>query len=252
MSTLNQQETVVGSAQITDGSIVNADVNTNAAIAFSKLATLSRGNVLIGNSSNVAAAVDVNDSGKILVGDGTDLNSVSVSGDATLSSAGVVTLSSSFEKLLYKSTTAITINNDASETTIVSYSVPGGTLSTGNYLMVTVEGSWLNNTGSNATITMSLKFGATTVASAGTGNVATNANTKHYRAVATLVAQGATNSQWGGIYQSPNATASASDDGTAAEDSTGAKTLVITAQLSTNSTNLTYIMKAVKIALITP
>lgn len=39
--------------------IVNADVDAAAAIAFSKLATLSSANILVGNGSNVAAAVAV-------------------------------------------------------------------------------------------------------------------------------------------------------------------------------------------------
>lgn len=54
--------------------------------------TLARGNLLVGNSSGVAAALDANDSGKILVGDGTDLASVAVSGDATLAANGAITI----------------------------------------------------------------------------------------------------------------------------------------------------------------
>lgn len=42
---------------IVAGSIVNADINASAAIAFSKLATLTDGNILVGNGSNVAASV---------------------------------------------------------------------------------------------------------------------------------------------------------------------------------------------------
>lgn len=56
---------------------------------------LARGKIFIGNSSGVAAAVDTNDSGKILVGDGTDLNSVAVSGDISLASNGAVTIANS-------------------------------------------------------------------------------------------------------------------------------------------------------------
>lgn len=53
---------------------------------------LARGNVLVGNSSGVGTALDANDAGKILVGDGTDLASVAVSGDATLASNGALTV----------------------------------------------------------------------------------------------------------------------------------------------------------------
>jgi hypothetical protein len=55
------------------GSIVNADVNAAAAIAYSKLATLTSGNILVGNGSNVAT-------------------SVAMSGDVTISNAGVTAI----------------------------------------------------------------------------------------------------------------------------------------------------------------
>jgi hypothetical protein len=64
----------VSSAEIDNDSIVNADIKTDAAIAFSKLAALTDGNILVGNASNVAA-------------------SVAVSGPVTISNAGVTSLS---------------------------------------------------------------------------------------------------------------------------------------------------------------
>jgi hypothetical protein len=53
---------------------------------------LAQGSVFVGNASNVAAAVSAKTSGQILVGSGTTLASVAVSGDATLSSAGALTV----------------------------------------------------------------------------------------------------------------------------------------------------------------
>lgn len=47
----------VSSAEITDGEIVNADINTSAAIAFSKLAALTAGQILVGSAGNVPTAV---------------------------------------------------------------------------------------------------------------------------------------------------------------------------------------------------
>ena len=71
-----------------------AGVNNYIQTQFSgKLNTaLPRGNILIGNSLGAAVAMSVKDSGKILVGNGTDALPVSVSGDATLSSAGTLTI----------------------------------------------------------------------------------------------------------------------------------------------------------------
>lgn len=58
---------------VLSGAIVNADISASAAIAFSKLASLTSGNILVGNSSNVAT-------------------SVAVTGDVTISNAGVTAI----------------------------------------------------------------------------------------------------------------------------------------------------------------
>jgi hypothetical protein len=58
---------------VLSGSIVNADINASAAIAFSKLASLTSANILVGNGSNVAT-------------------SVAVTGDVTISNAGVTAI----------------------------------------------------------------------------------------------------------------------------------------------------------------
>ena len=65
----------VTSTMIADGTIVNADINASAAIAYSKLAALTSANILVGNASNVAT-------------------STAVTGDVTISNAGVTAISS--------------------------------------------------------------------------------------------------------------------------------------------------------------
>jgi hypothetical protein len=65
-----------GVTAIASGVIVNADVNASAAIDFSKLATLSSGNILVGSAGNVAT-------------------STAVTGDVTISSSGVTAIGSS-------------------------------------------------------------------------------------------------------------------------------------------------------------
>lgn len=62
-----------GLTAIAAGVIVNADVNAAAAIAFSKLAALPSADLLVGSAGNVATAV-------------------ALSGDATISNTGVLTL----------------------------------------------------------------------------------------------------------------------------------------------------------------
>lgn len=65
-----------GAFTIANLAVTNAKVSATAAIAFTKLATLTSGNLLVGNGSNAAA-------------------SVALSGDATLASSGAMTLAPS-------------------------------------------------------------------------------------------------------------------------------------------------------------
>lgn len=62
-----------GVTSIQAGSIVNADINASAAIAYSKLASLPSGQILVGNGSNVPTAV-------------------SMSQDATIANTGALTI----------------------------------------------------------------------------------------------------------------------------------------------------------------
>ena len=100
--TLNQlgQPTIsidgsVGSLALADGSVTGAKIAGDAAIALTQLEPIARGKIIVGNASSDGIIVDANDTGKILVGDGTDLNSVAVSGDVTLASSGAVTIANS-------------------------------------------------------------------------------------------------------------------------------------------------------------
>jgi hypothetical protein len=71
----------VGTADITDDAVTNA-----------KLANITRGSVKVGGTADAPTDLDAKTSGQILVGDGTDVKSVAVSGDVTLSAAGAVTI----------------------------------------------------------------------------------------------------------------------------------------------------------------
>jgi hypothetical protein len=65
----------VGSSQIADDSIVDADINSAAAISYSKLATLATGKILAGNA-NVPTAT-------------------TLGGDATIGATGTLTIANS-------------------------------------------------------------------------------------------------------------------------------------------------------------
>ena len=78
-----------------------ADVSGDAAIAAggaltiaadsvenSMLANITRGSIKVGGASNAPTDLDAKTNGRILIGDGTDINSVAVSGDISLSGDG--------------------------------------------------------------------------------------------------------------------------------------------------------------------
>jgi hypothetical protein len=64
----------------------------NDAVDNNKLANIARGSIKVGGGSNAPTDLDAKTDGRILVGDGTDINSVAVSGDVTLANNGAVTI----------------------------------------------------------------------------------------------------------------------------------------------------------------
>ena len=86
---------------IADGTITNADINASAAIAYSKLAALSDGNILVGNGSNVAV-------------------SVNPSGDVDVSNAGVFSIAS-----------GVIVNDDINASAAIAMSKTALTAGTG-------------------------------------------------------------------------------------------------------------------------
>ena len=76
---------------LVSGSVATAAI-ANDAVTNDKLNSMTRGTVKVGGTSNAPTDLDAKTSGYILVGDGTDLNSVATSGDVTIDSAGVMTI----------------------------------------------------------------------------------------------------------------------------------------------------------------
>jgi hypothetical protein len=82
----------VTSTMIADGTIVDADINSSAAIAFSKLASLASAHILVGNASGVPT-------------------STTVSGDVTITNAGVTAIASN-----------VIVNADINSAAAIAYS----------------------------------------------------------------------------------------------------------------------------------
>ena len=81
----------VDSAEIADGAIDTAHIADDQ-VTNAKLANITRGSVKVGGASNAPTDLDAKTSGQILVGDGTDVVSVAVSGDVSLAANGAVTI----------------------------------------------------------------------------------------------------------------------------------------------------------------
>ena len=75
------------------GTNTSCNFNAIGAVAAGEI-TLATGSILLG-TAGVAAALDGKGDAKILVGNGTTMTSVSLSGDATITNAGVVTVTKS-------------------------------------------------------------------------------------------------------------------------------------------------------------
>jgi len=80
---------ISGDATIAAGgalTIANDSVDNNM------LANITRGSIKVGGASDAPTDLDAKTDGQILVGDGTDINSVAVSGDVALANNGAVTI----------------------------------------------------------------------------------------------------------------------------------------------------------------
>ena len=104
VGTANLAAASVSTAKIADAAIVNDLLATGSvgtanivddAVTLAKMAALSQGSVIVGGGSDAPTALDAKTSGQILVGSGTDLASVAVSGDATLAANGALTIANS-------------------------------------------------------------------------------------------------------------------------------------------------------------
>lgn len=73
------------------GSVTTADLE-NDAVTLDKLVNITRGSILVGGVANAPTELVAKTSGNILAGNGTDLKSVAVGGDVTMSSTGAVTI----------------------------------------------------------------------------------------------------------------------------------------------------------------
>ncbi len=132
--------------------------------------------------------------------------------------------------------------NTTSETTLISLTVKGGTLGTNHGVIARIFCDLVNDGGGSGTLTLRLKYGATTVAT-----LVYSTETQDYGGYIdfVLLGNGATNAQRGRIIaELVNQASTANKNsqlhmatGTAIEDSSADKTFSVTAQLSSTTPN---------------
>jgi len=85
-----------GTEFISGTHLVNGTIDTTQladdAVTLAKLDAISRGYIIVGGVDGAPTLRDFKTSGQIPIGNGTDINSVAVSGDVTISSTGVTTI----------------------------------------------------------------------------------------------------------------------------------------------------------------
>lgn len=168
---------------------------------------------------------------------------------------------------------ATNIDNDNSETTIYTYTIPAGTLSATGEIRLKIISEFYNNTGSSRGYTVKVKLGGSTVVEFAAGNsIGTTATRRLTTLVVTLSATGATNSQIVTLENYLASTASAFgtvttgtglsmgtavnaglwNSGTLSTDMTANQTLAVTITLSAAHANLEWMTYAATTELLNP
>jgi hypothetical protein len=150
-----------GITSIASGVIVNADVNTSAAIAFSKLASLTSANILVGSVTNVPT-------------------STAVTGDVTIDFAGITTIGAA------KVTNAKLFNSGSIfGSTAVAL---GSTVTTLDGLISVTSTGFTGSLSGNASTATSASF-ATTASFATLAATATSATSSSFATTASIALQ---------------------------------------------------------------
>jgi len=143
----------VTSTMIANGTITNTDINDSAGIALSKLATSTAGNIIVYNSSGVPTAVaetgdvTISDSGVTAISSGVIVNAdVNASAAIALSklalgSSGQLVVANSSGVPTYTTISGDATISDTGVVTIAANAVALGTDTTGNYVSSLVAGT---------------------------------------------------------------------------------------------------------------
>lgn len=97
--------------------------------------------------------------------------------------------------VLDRDVTEVEVVNTTTETTVYSSTVPGGTLGTDGMLEMVLIGRYFNNSGSNRTFTVIMKYGGTAIYRGLSGSIGSGSDPRSFLFHGFLGAAGATNAQ---------------------------------------------------------
>ncbi len=155
--------------------------------------------------------------------------------------------------------------SSTTETSIYTFTVPGGTLGSTRALRLTLGGDFLNNTGTSKIPVLRVKYGGTTLFDDSLVLVSTAADRRGWNLVAVLTAYASASVQEVTGYLNMSAAVAPSSGfghpssstsvhgafgGASAEDSTGNLDLVVTIQLETNSASYSWRLRQAMLELL--
>lgn len=201
---------------------ITVGTNTTAAMVVGTGASLG-----VSGSGTIAATTVVTNAN--LTGHVTSTGNAAVLGSFTLAQLNTAISDADVPSVPNKVTANTTVTNTTVETTLYTFSVPGGTLSTDNTLRLTLFGS-LDGVAGSSNITIRLKYGAATLTTAVFSRGGSN---QGFELVAHLSGDGTTSAQAGSLRFQAGENVSGvtvSNGGTSAIDSTAAQNIVVTVQ----------------------
>lgn len=200
--------------------------------ASANASTTVKGIVEAATSAEITAGTATGGTGAVLA----------VTPDALAASTPVFNasgLTGTMKKVVSTTTPITQIVSSTAETTIYTTSIPANMLGTSNGILIRAYTQTFNTSGSSVTTTYRLKYGATTVQTY--VETTTNGNSTIGETEFRLLANGSTSSQVSDMILNHVVSGLQVDaSGTASEDSTIAKNLVLTVQLSVNSANARF------------
>jgi hypothetical protein len=219
----------------------NDDIEALAAKVGTGASTPAGGSILTGNGTGTSTWLAKGTAAQVLT-----MNAGATAPEwATAASTGVTVLN--------RKNTETQVVSSTAETTVYSYTVPGGTLGSTGFLRLTLGGDYFNNGGGASTFTGKVKYGGTVIGVCSVSCGADASQRYTFRLEGELAALNATNSQRSNFRQtmgvpsaSPPTTGSSVRFDTVtvnsglAIDSTADQALIFTVQHSVNSASTDF------------